>query len=115
VGLFCTPARLGSRFGRYFTETHKPAVERTVDSCTTQQWHYPHMLTDEQSSSAAAPAMMHAEHMLNTGAEDSKAQESVSETDSSTSSPDLYPFLTRFIHRADVSQSDIWLRDLELL
>jgi hypothetical protein len=39
----------------------------------------------------------------------------VSETDSSTSSPDLYPFLTRFIHRADVSQSDIWLRDLELL
>jgi hypothetical protein len=76
------------------------------------------MLTDEQSSSAAPPAMVHAEHMLSqlyTGAEDSKNLESVSETDSSASSPDLYPFLTRFIHRADVSQSDIWLRDLELL
>lgn len=38
-----------------------------------------------------------------------------SEASSPASSPDTYPFLTRFIHRAELTQADLWLRDLELL
>ncbi|KAF1829713.1 hypothetical protein BDW02DRAFT_573716 [Decorospora gaudefroyi] len=46
---------------------------------------------------------------------DAKAASSTSEGSSPASQPDQYPFLTSFIHQAEVSQSDLWLRDLELL
>ncbi|KAF1921485.1 hypothetical protein BDU57DRAFT_535138 [Ampelomyces quisqualis] len=45
-------------------------------------------------------------------------QESVStksEGSSPSSQSDHFPFLTRFIHRTEETQSDIWVRDLELM
>ncbi|CAO2655272.1 Nn.00g103360.m01.CDS01 [Neocucurbitaria sp. VM-36] len=39
----------------------------------------------------------------------------ISDDSSPKSQPDQFPFLTRFIHRSEKSQSDIWVRDLELM
>ncbi|KAL5119998.1 hypothetical protein ACEQ8H_002096 [Pleosporales sp. CAS-2024a] len=39
----------------------------------------------------------------------------LSEGSSPSSRSDQFPFLTRFIHQAEQSQSDIWVRDLELM
>ncbi|KAH7384221.1 hypothetical protein DE146DRAFT_218172 [Phaeosphaeria sp. MPI-PUGE-AT-0046c] len=39
----------------------------------------------------------------------------MSEESSPSSQSDHFPFLTRFIHRTDQTDSDLWLRDLELM
>ncbi|KAL1797936.1 hypothetical protein ACET3X_004542 [Alternaria dauci] len=43
------------------------------------------------------------------------AVSTISEEDSSDSQSDAYPFLSRYIHVSQPSQSSLWLRDLELL
>ncbi|RMZ71123.1 fungal zn binuclear cluster domain-containing [Pyrenophora seminiperda CCB06] len=44
-----------------------------------------------------------------------KPSESVADEEVPASPPDLYPFLSKFLYRAEVTQADLWLKDLELL
>lgn len=39
----------------------------------------------------------------------------MSEESSPSSQSDHFPFLTRFIHRTEQTESDLWVRDLELM
>jgi hypothetical protein len=38
-----------------------------------------------------------------------------SEGSSPSSQPDQFPFLTKFIHKPAITQSDLWVRDVELM
>ncbi|USP81795.1 hypothetical protein yc1106_09069 [Curvularia clavata] len=61
----------------------------------------------EASSSSATPPSRLEAH--------STQPSTISEGSSPESSADQYPFLSRFIHRTEAPQADLWLRDLELL
>ncbi|CAE7021517.1 hypothetical protein PTTW11_03276 [Pyrenophora teres f. teres] len=69
------------------------------------------------ASPESVPSSARLDHVLNPPTPHHgllKTAESVSEEDA-PSPPDSYPFLTKFLYRTHVTQSDLWLKDLELL
>ncbi|KAF1944719.1 hypothetical protein EJ02DRAFT_340265 [Clathrospora elynae] len=69
------------------------------------------------TSSTSSPSLLidHALNPLTTPSEPRTSVSAVAEKELPASQEDEFPFLTRFMHRDEASQSDIWLRDLELL
>ncbi|KAH7083707.1 hypothetical protein FB567DRAFT_90500 [Paraphoma chrysanthemicola] len=68
------------------------------------------------TSSSPSPSLL-IDYVLNppTSASDAASTSIVSSHSSPSSSSDQFPFLTKFIHRTEKSQADIWALDLELM
>ncbi|KAH7067527.1 hypothetical protein BKA63DRAFT_119344 [Paraphoma chrysanthemicola] len=68
------------------------------------------------TSPSPSPSLL-IDYVLNPplSASDAASVSIVSSHSSPSSSSDQFPFLTKFVHRTEKSQSDIWARDLELM
>ncbi|KAI1507632.1 hypothetical protein Ptr86124_013421 [Pyrenophora tritici-repentis] len=70
-------------------------------------------------SPESVPSSARLDHALNSPNPNhgvTQTTESISRSEEDAPSPpDLYPFLSKFLYRTEVTQSDLWLKDLELL
>ncbi|KAF2031119.1 hypothetical protein EK21DRAFT_99881 [Setomelanomma holmii] len=69
------------------------------------------------NASAPSPSLQ-IDYVLNppaTSQSQTISTSAISQCSSPSSSPDNFPFLTRFIHGSDESCPDVWVRDLELM
>lgn len=71
-----------------------------------------------RNDSTTPSSSLHTDHALNTPTTSSgegTSTSAISEGSSPASQPDQFPFLSRFLHRPEAIQSDIWVMDLELM
>ncbi|KAJ4990844.1 hypothetical protein SVAN01_03633 [Stagonosporopsis vannaccii] len=69
-------------------------------------------ISNERDSSTSSPSL-HIDYVLNPSAISSG--DAASEGSSPSSQPDQFPFLRPFIHKRPTDQSDLWVRDVELM